>query len=585
MNVTEKYDPITLSILWARLLAIVDEAGTTLQRTSFSTVTRESNDFAVVLMDAQGRSIAQSSTSVPSFLGVLPMLTKALLRDYFPLDSWQDGDVVMTNDPWLCAGHKPDIGLVSPIFRTASLSKGESRITPSPSKGEREGEDKTTPSPSKGEGRGEVIGFIGTIAHSPDMGGVLWGAGARDLYEEGLMIPPTKLYEAGKPNQTLFNIIEANVRASRQTLGDIRAQVASNEQGIRSLMRLMDENNLDTLEILAEQVIEASEKAMRDALRKAPDGTYRYEYDADGDGLNEPVHIKCAVTIKDDEIEVDYEGTSGAHSLAINAVKNYVFAYTAYPIKCAFSPDVPNNEGAFRPITVKAPVGSLLNAQKPVPLGGRNITGNILHAPVFGALAQAVPLQVQADCGSACWCLVLNGQKEIALKTAHGIEKKQTEFVEYFFLNGGYAARPHLDGVNVLSFPTNVANVPIEVLERDAPIVVTEKSLRPNTGGAGKYRGGLGQTFAFKMVGKEPINFSILTEKTKTFPHGICGGENGGGGSFDIQPPRFLPPKGLTKLYEGELVTLNLPGGGGYGPKAERNAAAIANDEALGYIS
>ena len=559
MNATEKYDPITLSILWARLLAIVDEAGTTLQRTSFSTVTRESNDFAVVLMDAQGRSIAQSSISVPSFLGVLPMLTQALLRDYFPLETWQDGDVVMTNDPWLCAGHKPDIGLVSPIFRA--------------------------PSPLKGEGRGEVIGFIGTIAHSPDMGGALWGAGARDLYEEGLMIPPTKLYEAGKPNQMLFNIIEANVRASRQTLGDIRAQVASNEQGIRSLTKMMDENNMANLEALSEQVIEASEKAMREALRKAPDGTYCYEYDADGDGLNEPVHIKCAITIKDDEIEVDYEGTSGAHSLAINAVKNYVYAYTAYPIKCAFSPDVPNNEGAFRPIKVKAPKGSLLNAQKPVPLGGRNITGNILHAPVFGALAQAVPLQVQADCGSACWCMVLNGQKDIVLQTPNGTEKAQTEFVEYFFLNGGYAARPHLDGVNVLSFPTNVANVPIEVLERDAPILVTEKSLRPNTGGAGKYRGGLGQTFAFKMVGKEPINFSILTEKTKTFPHGICGGENGGGGSFDIQPPRFLPPKGLTKLYEGELVTLNLPGGGGYGPKAERDAAAIANDEALGYVS
>ncbi|MFN4145202.1 MAG: hydantoinase B/oxoprolinase family protein [Runella sp.] len=561
----QKYDAITLSILWARLLAIVDEAGTTLQRTSFSTVTRESNDFAVVLMDAQGRSIAQSSTSVPSFLGVLPMLTQALLRDYFPLETWQDGDVVITNDPWLCAGHKPDIGIVSPIFRT------------------------TTPSPSKAEGRvevkeGAVIGFIGTIAHSPDMGGALWGAGARDLYEEGLMIPPTKLYEAGKPNQMLFNIIEANVRASRQTLGDIRAQVAANEQGIRSLMRLMDENGMESLDILAEQIIEASEKAMREAISKAPNGTYHYAYDADGDGLNEPVHIQCAVTIKDDDIEVDYEGTSGAHSLAINAVKNYVFAYTAYPIKCTFSPDVPNNEGAFRPIKVKAPLGSLLNAQKPVPLGGRNITGNILHAPVFGALAQAVPTQVQADCGSACWCLVLNGQKEIAVKTNTGVEKRKTEFVEYFFLNGGYAARPNMDGINVLSFPTNVANVPIEVLERDAPILVTEKSLRPNTGGAGKYRGGLGQTFAFKMVGKEPINFSILTEKIKTVPHGICGGENGSGGSFSIEPTRFIPPKGLTKLYEGEVVTLNLPGGGGYGHASERDPAAIAKDKELGYV-
>ncbi len=542
----QPYDSISLSILWSRLLAIVDEAGTTLQRTSFSTVTRESNDFAVVLMDEQGRSIAQSSTSVPSFLGVLPMLTRALLKEYFPIDSWQEGDIVMTNDPWLCAGHKPDIGLVSPIFRHE-----------------------------------KIIGFIGTIAHSPDMGGSLWGAGARDLYEEGLMIPPTKLYDAGKINTMLFNIIEANVRAARQTIGDIKAQVAANEQGIRSLKRLMDENNMENLSVLSEQIIEASEKAMRDAIRKAPNGVYNYKYDGDGDGLDTPVHINCTLTIADDEVSVDYEGSSGPHYLAINAVMNYVYAYTAYPIKCTFSPEVPNNEGAFRPIKVTAPKGSLLNAQKPVPLGGRNITGNILHAPVFGALAQAVPLQVQADCGSACWCVVLNGQKDIKGK---GNANEKTDFVEYFFLNGGYAARPNQDGVNVLSFPTNVANVPIEVLERDAPILVTEKSLRPNTGGAGKYRGGLGQTFSFKMIGEEPINLSLLTEKTKTFPHGICGGENGAGGSFEIKPHRFIPPKGLTKLYKGDELILNLPGGGGYGDKNERSENALKKDRNLGYV-
>ncbi|MCU0393974.1 MAG: hydantoinase B/oxoprolinase family protein [Thermoflexibacter sp.] len=543
----QKYDAITLSILWSRLLAIVDEAGTTLQRTAFSTVTRESNDFAVVLMDSQGRSIAQSSISVPSFLGVLPMLTQSLLRDYFPIESWKEGDVVMTNDPWLCAGHKPDIGLVSPIFR-----------------------------------KNKLIGFIGTIAHSPDMGGSLWGAGARDLYEEGLMVPPTKLVEEGKPNETLFRIIEANVRASRQTLGDIRAQIAANEQGIRSLQRLMDEMSMEDVEMLSEQIIEASEKAMREAIRNAPNGTYYYDYEADGDGLGEPIHIKCALTIKDEEIEVDYTGTSGAHSLGINAVQNYTYAYTAYPIKCSFSPEVPNNEGGFRPIKVSAPKGSLLNAQKPVPLGARNITGNILFAPVFGALAQAVPLQVQADCGSACWCIVLNGQR-----TENKVDgsDKQTEFVEYFFLNGGYGARPNQDGVHVLSFPTNVANVPIEVLENDAPIIVTEKSLRPDTGGKGKYRGGLGQRFSFKMVGKEPINISILTEKTKTVPHGILGGENGAGGSIRIVPERFVPPKGLTKLYPHEEVVLELPGGGGYGNPQERANTLIEKDKELGYVT
>jgi N-methylhydantoinase B len=514
------YDSITLSILWSRLLAIVDEAGTTLQRTAFSTVTRESNDFAVVLMDKDGRSIAQSGISVPSFLGVLPMLTKALLKDYFPPHTWREGDTVMTNDPWLCAGHKPDIGLVSPIFRNGTL-----------------------------------IGFIGTIAHSPDMGGALWGAGGRDLYEEGLMVPPTKLVIAGAENEMLFNIIEANVRVAKQTIGDIRAQLAANEQGIRSLMRLMDEMQMDDLQTAAEQIIDASERAMREAIAQAPDGTYRYEYDADGDGLEHPVHIVCTVTIDGDEITVDYDGTSGAHPLGINAVLNYTYAYTAYPIKCTFSPDVPNNEGSFRPIHVTAPKGSLLNAQKPVPLGARNITGNILHAAVFGALAQAVPEQVQADCGAACWCVVLNGHDS----------KQGRDFVEYFFLNGGYGARPTMNGIPTLSFPTNVANVPVEVLENSAPVLVTEKSLRRDSGGKGRYKGGMGQTFSFKNIGHDPINISILTEKTKTVARGICGGGDGKKGRILTKPKRFIAPKGLDKLYPNEELILQLPGGGGYG--------------------
>ncbi len=535
--VHQKIDSISLSILWSRLISIVDEAGTTLQRTSFSTVTRESNDFAVVLMDQKGRAIAQSSISVPSFLGVIPMLTKALIKDYFPLDQWFEGDVVMTNNPWLCAGHKPDIGIVSPIFSSGTL-----------------------------------IGFIGTIAHSPDMGGVLWGAGSRDLYEEGLMVPPTKLYDKGEPNQTLFNIIEQNVRASRQTLGDIRAQIAANTQGIKSLKHLMHENNMSSLDEISDLIIDASEKAMREAITNSPDGIYKYTYDTDGDGKGVGCHFEIEIEIKGSDISVDYTGTSGQHPLSINAVLNYTFAYTAYPIKCAFSPDVPNNDGAFKPIKVWAPEGSLLNAQKPAPLGARNITGNMLHSVVFGALAKAIPDKVQADCGSACWCIVLNGNH------------KGEEYVEYFFLNGGYGARPGLDGEHVLSFPTNVANVPIEVLENDIPIRVTEKCLVPNSAGKGQYRGGLGQRFAFKNIGKENINISLLTEKTVTAAKGILEGGDGAMGSYEIIPERTFPAKGLDKLYPGEELILTLPGGAGYGPSTKRNASAIKRDKKLGYI-
>jgi N-methylhydantoinase B len=532
-------DAITLSILWARLLSIVDEAGSALQRTAFSTVTRESNDFAVVLMDAEGRSIAQSGISVPSFLGVIPILTKALLAGPFPISSWRPGDVVMTNDPWLCAGHKPDIGLVSPIFF------GE-----------------------------QLVAFIGSIAHSPDMGGTLWGAGARDLYEEGLMVPPTKLYSEGRANDTLFAIIEANVRSPQQTLGDIRAQLAANDQGARALHGLLLESGLRDVTALSRQVRLASEQAMRAALRAAPDGTWHYHYEADGDGLGDTVAIALALTIHGDTIHADYTGTRGIHRLGINAVANYAYAYTAYPIKCVFSPEVPNNDGGFLPITVGAPLGSMLNAQSPAPLGARNITGNILHAVVFGALAQAVPDRVQADCGSACWSVVLNGRLP-----------DRGEFVEYFFLNGGYGARATKDGPAVLSFPTNVANVPVEVLEHAMPLLVHEKALRPDSGGDGMYRGGLGQRLSFEWRGDEPVNCSLLSEKTRTQAHGICGGARGASGAIRITPERPLAPKGLTRLAPGDRLTLDLPGGGGYGDPTLRDAAARARDLDEGYVT
>jgi N-methylhydantoinase B len=525
----ETFDAIELSILWARMISIVDEAGTTLQRTAFSSVTRESADFAVVLMDTNGQSIAQSSVSVPSFLGVMPFLVRALIKDYFPLNEWHEGDVVITNDPWLCAGHKPDIGIVTPIFNN----------------------------PKKGIAK-QLIGFIGCIAHSPDIGGALWGAGAKDFYEEGLYIPPTKLFDKGVRNETLYNIIYTNVRAAKQTVGDILAQVAANDQGIKGLHRLMEENDLQEINAIGKCIIDASEKAMRAAILAAPDGVYKASYDADGDGLKEPVTFKCAITIKKDEIYVDYTGTSPAHSLAINAVLNYVFAYTAYPIKCVFSPEVPNNEGSFRPIHVYAPEGCLLNAKKPSPLGARNVTGNLLHSPIMKALSLAVPDKVQADCGAAVWVMVLSGKRN-----------DESEFVEYLFLAGGYGARKGMDGACTLCYPTNVANVPIEIFENDAPVLVTEKSLLKNSGGNGKFKGGMGQRFAYKNIGKYPIQISNVTEKLNTHAYGLFGGEPGSKGLVFIKTTegkkRFTPPKGHDYLQTGETLVMELPGGGGYG--------------------
>jgi N-methylhydantoinase B len=468
--------------------------------------------------------LAQSSVSVPSFLGVLPFLVKSLIKDYFPISEWQEGDVVITNDPWLCAGHKPDIGIVSPVFNKYK----------------------------------SLIGFIGCIAHSPDIGGTLWGANAKDYYEEGLYIPPMKLYDKGISNEGLINIIRGNVRAADQTIGDILAQVAANDQGMRSLQKMLEEYQMDHLEVLGEQIIAASEHAMRNAISSAPDGVYAAAYGGDGDGINDPITIQCTITIKGDEIKVDYTGSSSAHKLAINAVLNYVFAYTAYPIKCVFSPDVPNNEGSFRPISVTAPEGSLLNAKKPSPLGARNVTGNLLYAPVMKALSHAVPEKVQADCGAAVWVMVLSGKRDDG-----------KEFVEYLFLSGGYGARKGLHGESTLCYPTNVANVPIEVFENAAPVQITRKQLIPDSGGKGAYRGGSGQRFAYKNIGKFPIQISNVTEKINHRAYGLFGGEDGKKGNIYVLTKegnkRFTPPKGHDILLSGEELVMELPGGGGYG--------------------
>jgi len=524
MSTKQTFDSIELGILWSRLIAIVDEAGSTLQRSAFSSVTRESADFAVVLMNARGESLAQSSVSVPSFLGVMPFLVKALVRDHFPLSAWQPGDVVITNDPWLCAGHKPDIGIVTPVFHEKST----------------------------------LIGFFGCIAHSPDIGGTLWGANARDYYEEGLHIPPQKLIVGGVLNTALVDIIRQNVRAADQTLGDILAQVSANDQGIRSLERMMAENKLADISSLGEEIIRVSERAMRAAITEAPDGIYSAVYTADGDGLGHPVRLECSLSIKGDRIHIDYAGTSPEHPLAINAVLNYVFAYSAYPVKCVFSPDIPNNEGSFRPISVSAPEGSLLNARKPAPLGARNVTGNLLYAPIMLALSQAVPDRVQADCGAAVWVMVLSGKNNFG-----------KEFVSYLFLAGGYGGRMGSAGENTLCYPTNVANVPIEVFEQDAPVLVTRKELLRNSGGIGKYQGGMGQRFAYRNAGTLPIHISNVTEKLTYGAYGLFGGQPGRKGRLyvlnTLGKKRFTPPKGHDTLLPGEELVMELPGGGGYG--------------------
>lgn len=531
---TQQFDPVLLKILWDRLLAITDEAAATLIRTAFSTLVRESNDFACVLLDREGRSLAQNQLSIPSFIGTLPITVRHFLRR-FPPDTLIPGDVLVTNDPWLATGHLPDVSIVLPVFH-----------------------------------QGRLIAITASVAHVPDIGGRIRSADAREIYEEGLRIPMTKLFSGGERNDLLFELVRSNVRVPDQVVGDILAQVAANELAAKRLVALMAEQGLDDLTDLAETIQRQSEQAMRRAIRALPDGDYRSE--AIPDGFDERLRIEMRLRVSGDEIVVDYEGSSPQIAHALNTVANYTFAYTAYAIKCVVSPSIPNNEGSFRPIRVVAPEGSLLNPRYPAAVGGRALIGHFLPAAVFRALAPVVPDAVQAPSGSPLWCLTVAGQH-------HG-----KRFAGAHFLNGGQGASARQDGISALSFPSNVANTPIEMMEAHAPLVIEQKSLRPNSGGPGRKRGGLGQTLAVRFVGDEPTTVALLADRLHEPAAGLLGGGDGATGSVLLNGAP-INPKRMLIVQPGDRLVLATPGGGGFGPIEERSADTRAEDQRAGLVS
>lgn len=531
-----EYDAITLEILWSRLIAIVDEMAATLVRTAFSSVVREAHDCACVLMDPLGNSLSQSTLSIPSFAGILPLTIKHFLREY-PPESLKPGDILATNDPWLGAGHLPDLIMAAPIFHD-----------------------------------GQLVAFTGTVAHLPDIGGRQMSGDTSEVYEEGLRIPISKLYREGEMNEDIFNIIWHNVRVPEHVMGDIEAQMAANQVGARSLLALMREQGIDDLAPLAEAIHGASERAMRKAISEVPDGDYHYELRADG--FEDFLIIKTKVSIRGSDVVIDYTGSSPQNRRGINCVLSYTRAYTVYPIKCALDPWTPNNEGGFRPIRVVAPEGSIVNPRIPAAVNGRAIVGHLLPDAVLGALAQAIPDRVQAESGIPPWLLVFTGKQEDGEHFANNIP-----------FNGGTGASSRKDGISCLSFPTNVANTPIEVFENWAPVLVTEKSLAKDSAGPGRFRGGCGQHFAIQSLSPTPIKVSTFADRIRTQPLGLFGGSAAPSASLKLNGKPVEDTKGMTILHEGDGLELNLPGGAGFGDPLKRDRVRVLEDVIQGYVS
>ena len=527
-------DPVTLEILWSRLVTVTNEQAAALQRTSFTPIVRDSGDLSASVFDARGRMLAQAVTGTPGHINSLATAMHHFLAA-FPPEALNPGDVLVTNDPWKTSGQLNDISVVTPVFRDSKL-----------------------------------VGFFGNTCHAMDIGGRGLSADAGEVFEEGLAIPITKLYDAGQPNEELLRILGANVRAPYEVLGDVHAQVAGNQVGVDRLLEYLYDFGLEDLEELGAEILGRSERAMRLAISQLPDGDY--EKTIHTDGLDEPIRIQCRVSVNGDRIVVDYEGSSPQVDRGMNVVLNYTAAYTSYAIKCAVTPEVPHNDGSFRPVTTTAPEGSILNPRFPAAVAGRHIVGHFLPHAVLGALAQVIPDRVIAEGAGNIW-----------LTTVRGAGRNR--FITVFFAAGGTGARPTKDGLSCHSFPSGIATTPVEVIETTSPLVIRRKELRRDSGGPGKYRGGLGQSIEVEVRTGEQFVASSLSDRMKFAAQGYLGGKPGAKGGVRTSLGTRPNIKLSQRFPAGTRFTLELPGGGGFHDPFERDPAAVATDVSEDLVS
>ncbi len=536
------FDPVSLEIMWSRLINITEECWITILRTAFSPIVGEAQDFGCELLDAHANSIAHSPRSMPSFNLTLPRAVKEMLA-HFPPGTLAEGDVLITNDPWICAGHLFDIAIVTPVHR-----------------------------------RGALVGLVGSIAHVSDIGGSKeWGR-AREIYDEGLQIPPMRLYHGGRLNEDLAILIKRNVRHSEMVWGDIQAQVASNHVGAQRLLAFMDEYGLATLAPLATEVQRRAEVAMRQAIVAVADGTYRSEvrFEVGGQRLVLP----CAVIVTGDELTVDFAGAPPQIPIGgVNCTLNYASAHTTYALKSILTPEIPSNEGCYRPLRVTAPEGSILNCRYPASVNQRTKTGWFCGPAVFRALAPVLPDKVQAFTGLPVPC------------NAYGQRADGRWFNDHIMYGGGQGGSSHRDGNPALMYPTSAGNVPVEMFESRTELLVERKELIPDSGGPGRYRGGVGQRMILRKLhdDQRPVLVNVLTHGDREPMPGLLGGYAGLGTGVDVQGGRVTPNHEASILVEmrggDDRIVTWAAGGSGFGDPATRSDDLIAADRRDGYVT
>jgi len=528
------FDPVSLGIMWDRLISIVDEIVSTLVRTSFSTIVKESYDLTCVVLDAEANSIAQGTFSVPVFIGSAPITLRHMLKRY-PAETLKPGDVIITNDPWLGTGHLYDITMVRPVFRG-----------------------------------GRIVAYTLSISHLPDVGGSGFGSSAAEVYHEGLRLPICKLYDEGRLNELLMEIIRTNVRVPEQVIGDVMANVACNEVGGREILAFMDEYGLHDLTDLSQAIRGQSEAAMRAKVRELGQGTYHNRMQVEG--FDGPCDYVVRIDIKGDTVAFDFTGTSGCVRAGVNVPFCYTNAMALHAIKSLLLPTIPNNAGSIAPISVFAPPGCILNAQPPFATGGRHAMGHFVTPLVYGALTEAAPDRVQAGSG------MMN------LITFQGMRRDGRPFSTIYFAAGGYGALRDLDGRCTLPHPSNMAVVPVEVWETLTHTTIESKKLVPDSGGPGRWRGGLGQDVVLRNDTGHPVVTLGMGNRTMFPARGMFAG---GDGALRVHAIDGKPvhAKGRNELAPGQRMRIVEAGGGGYGDPVARTPAAVAEDVAQGYVS
>ncbi len=530
-----------LQVMWNRLLAVVEEQGQALIRAAFSPIVRECGDISAGIFDAQGRMLAQAVTGTPGHINTMAEAVKTL-HGRFAQSEMKPGDIYMTNDPWIASGHLNDFLLMMPVFYQDT-----------------------------------VIGYTACTSHLVDLGGLGMGPEGSDIYDEGLLIPPCKLVSQGAVNALLLDIVKANSREPIANEGDIYALIACCEAGFIRVVLMMQEFGITNLNGLADYIIDTSRRGTLEAIAALPKGTWRHVLKVDG--YDEEIELHAALTIADDHLLLNFDGTAPCVGKGINVPLNYATAYSVFALRCIIGADIPNNAGSLDPFRVTAPVGCILNAQPPAPVAMRHTLGQMTPDLVYGCLSQALPDRVPAEGASCMYDLPLRHAPE-------AVDRDDDLFALELVFNGGTGARPRLDGLSATAFPSGVWGSQVETTEAVAPVLFHRRELRSDSGGAGRLRGGLGQQIELSASKDQDLMLFLSVERIKNPAKGRDGGLDGAPGRITVQPGnRQLPGKGEVRIKAGETLMFETPGGGGFGPPEERSDDAVQNDLRAGLIS